>query len=108
MTYVLTEPCDVKDKTCVDECPVDCIYKGERMFCIRPGECADCGACEPVCPGRGDLLRRRRARPVGPVHRRERQVLRPARLTWRRREDRPAALWHQPCNQLRHQPVTAP
>jgi NAD-dependent dihydropyrimidine dehydrogenase PreA subunit len=25
MTYVITEPCiDVKDKGCVDECPVDC------------------------------------------------------------------------------------
>jgi NAD-dependent dihydropyrimidine dehydrogenase PreA subunit len=51
MTYVITEPCiDVKDKTCVDECPVDCIYEGERMLYIHPDECIDCGACEPVCP----------------------------------------------------------
>src|SRR6516164_3500015 len=51
MTYVITEPCiDVKDKTCVDECPVDCIYEGERMLYIQPDECVDCGACEPVCP----------------------------------------------------------
>jgi NAD-dependent dihydropyrimidine dehydrogenase PreA subunit len=51
MTYVITEPCiDLKDKTCVDECPVDCIYEGERMLYIQPDECVDCGACEPVCP----------------------------------------------------------
>ena len=51
MTYVIAEPCiDVKDKGCVDECPVDCIYEGERMLYIHPDECVDCGACEPVCP----------------------------------------------------------
>ena len=51
MTYVITEPCiGVKDKACVDECPVDCIYEGEQMLCIRSDECVDCGACEPVCP----------------------------------------------------------
>jgi NAD-dependent dihydropyrimidine dehydrogenase PreA subunit len=51
MTYVITEPCvDVKDKTCVDECPVDCIYEVERALYIHPDECVDCGACEPVCP----------------------------------------------------------
>jgi NAD-dependent dihydropyrimidine dehydrogenase PreA subunit len=51
MTYVIAEPCvDVKDLTCVDECPVDCIYEGERMLYIHPDECVDCGACEPVCP----------------------------------------------------------
>ena len=51
MTYVIAEPCiDVKDKACIDECPVDCIYEGERMLYIHPGECVGCGACEPVCP----------------------------------------------------------
>jgi NAD-dependent dihydropyrimidine dehydrogenase PreA subunit len=51
MTYVIAEPCvDVMDRTCVDECPVDCIYEGERMLYIHPDECVDCGACEPVCP----------------------------------------------------------
>jgi NAD-dependent dihydropyrimidine dehydrogenase PreA subunit len=51
VTYVITEPCvDVKDLTCVEECPVDCIYEGERMLYIHPDECVDCGACEPVCP----------------------------------------------------------
>src|SRR5665648_154502 len=51
VTYVIAEPCvDVKDKACIDECPVDCIYEGERMLYIQPDECVDCGACEPVCP----------------------------------------------------------
>ncbi len=51
MTYTIAEPCiDVKDKSCIEECPVDCIYEGERMLYIHPDECVDCGACEPVCP----------------------------------------------------------
>ena len=51
MTYTIAEPCiDVKDRACVDECPVDCIYEGPRMLYIQPDECVDCGACEPVCP----------------------------------------------------------
>ncbi|MFB9310142.1 NAD-dependent dihydropyrimidine dehydrogenase PreA subunit [Agromyces hippuratus] len=51
MTYVIALPCvDVKDKACIDECPVDCIYEGERSLYIHPDECVDCGACEPVCP----------------------------------------------------------
>ena len=51
MTYVIAEPCvDIKDKACIDECPVDCIYEGERMLYINPDECVDCAACEPACP----------------------------------------------------------
>ncbi len=51
MTYTIAEPCiDVKDRACVDECPVDCIYEGGRMLYIQPDECVDCAACEPVCP----------------------------------------------------------
>lgn len=51
LTYVIALPCvDIKDKACVDECPVDCIYEGDRMLYIQPDECVDCGACEPVCP----------------------------------------------------------
>ncbi|HEX7662794.1 MAG TPA: ferredoxin [Pseudonocardiaceae bacterium] len=51
MTYVIAEPCvDVKDKACIAECPVDCIYEGDRMLYIHPDECVDCGACEPLCP----------------------------------------------------------
>ena len=57
MTYVITEPCiNVKDRSCVEVCPVDCIHptfdedQGEVMLYINPDECIDCGACEPVCP----------------------------------------------------------
>ncbi|GAB3004207.1 ferredoxin family protein [Amycolatopsis acidiphila] len=51
MAFVIGEPCvDEMDKSCVEECPVDCIYEGERMMYIHPAECIDCGACEVVCP----------------------------------------------------------
>ena len=51
MTYVIAQPCvDIKDKACIEECPVDCIYEGKRSLYIHPDECVDCGACEPVCP----------------------------------------------------------
>jgi ferredoxin len=51
MPYVIAEPCiNVKDKACVEVCPVDCIYEGDDQLFIHPDECIDCGACEPVCP----------------------------------------------------------
>jgi NAD-dependent dihydropyrimidine dehydrogenase PreA subunit len=51
MTYVIAQPwADVKDKACVEECPVDCIYEGERSLYIHPDECVNCGASESVCP----------------------------------------------------------
>lgn len=51
MTFVIGAACvDVMDRACVEECPVDCIYTGDRMAYIHPTECVDCGACEPVCP----------------------------------------------------------
>ncbi len=53
MTYVIVEPCiGVKDASCVDVCPVDCIHAtdDDTMFFIDPDECIDCGACEPECP----------------------------------------------------------
>ena len=53
MTYIITEPCiGVKDASCVDVCPVDCIHStdGDEMYFIDPDDCIDCGACEPVCP----------------------------------------------------------
>ena len=45
MTYVISEPCvDVKDKSCVEVCPVDCIHEtdDDRMLYIDPAECIDC------------------------------------------------------------------
>jgi NAD-dependent dihydropyrimidine dehydrogenase PreA subunit len=59
VTYVITEPCiDVKDLTCVEVCPVDCIHPTEeepdfedhRQLYIDPAECIDCDACVEVCP----------------------------------------------------------
>src|SRR5436853_4197854 len=51
MTYIIAEPCiNLKDRSCVDVCPVDCIYEGEDQLYIHPDECIDCGACEPECP----------------------------------------------------------
>jgi NAD-dependent dihydropyrimidine dehydrogenase PreA subunit len=51
MPYVIAAACiDVMDKSCIEECPVDCIYEGDRKLYVNPKECIDCGACEPVCP----------------------------------------------------------
>jgi NAD-dependent dihydropyrimidine dehydrogenase PreA subunit len=68
MTYIIAEPCvNVRDRACVEVCPVDCIYEVDentgatphgaqapddkkQMLYIHPEECIDCGACEPVCP----------------------------------------------------------
>ena len=51
MPFFVTGAClDVLDKSCIEECPVDCIYEGDRKMYIQPRECIDCGACEAVCP----------------------------------------------------------
>lgn len=63
MAYIIAQPCvDVRDKACVEVCPVDCIYEVDdtqlkegdgaynAMLYIHPEECIDCGACEPECP----------------------------------------------------------
>jgi NAD-dependent dihydropyrimidine dehydrogenase PreA subunit len=53
MTYVITEPCiGVKDASCVDVCPVDCIHStdDDQQYYINPETCIDCAACETVCP----------------------------------------------------------
>lgn len=50
MTYVIGSACvDVMDKSCVLECPADCIYEGARSLYINPDECVDCGACKIAC-----------------------------------------------------------
>ncbi len=58
MAYVIAEPCiGVKDASCVDACPVDCIhpkknttyndgrpgFDGVPQLYIDPVECIDCG-----------------------------------------------------------------
>jgi NAD-dependent dihydropyrimidine dehydrogenase PreA subunit len=53
MAYVITDACiSVKDQSCVQECPVDCIHSSEDQpqYYIDPDICIDCGACQPVCP----------------------------------------------------------
>lgn len=54
MPYVITEPCiDVKDGTCVDVCPVDCIKTtpDDAMFYIDPDGCIIATlAARHVCP----------------------------------------------------------
>jgi ferredoxin len=59
MTWVITRLCrDCVDQSCVEVCPVDCIYEytgndGEtfpNQLYIEPEECIDCGVCGPECP----------------------------------------------------------
>jgi ferredoxin len=53
MTYVIAQPCiDLKDGSCVEVCPVDCIHTDDaaNMYYIDPDECIDCGVCAEVCP----------------------------------------------------------
>ena len=74
MTYVVTEACmDVLDRSCLEDCPADCIYQGDRKMYINPVECIDCGACEQACPVEAALPARillgtpRGASPLGPI-----------------------------------------
>jgi ferredoxin len=57
VTYVITGSC-IKDDSCVEVCPVDCIHPkpgapdfetAEQLY-IDPGECIDCDACVEACP----------------------------------------------------------
>ena len=44
MAYIIAEPCiDLKDASCVDVCPVDCIHTedDDNMYYIEPDECID-------------------------------------------------------------------
>jgi NAD-dependent dihydropyrimidine dehydrogenase PreA subunit len=51
MPFIIAEPCiGVKDKSCVEVCPVNCIYEGEDQYYIHPTKCIDCQACEAACP----------------------------------------------------------
>lgn len=51
MAYVIGPSCiDELNGSCVDVCPVDCIYEGGRRRYIQPTECIECGACVPACP----------------------------------------------------------
>ena len=59
MTWVITRLCrDCVDISCVEVCPVDCIYEYTgndaetfpKQLYIDPEECINCGVCEPECP----------------------------------------------------------
>jgi ferredoxin len=59
VAWVITRLCrDCVDLSCVEVCPVDCIYEytgSDReafpnQLYIDPEECIDCGVCEPECP----------------------------------------------------------
>jgi NAD-dependent dihydropyrimidine dehydrogenase PreA subunit len=53
VAYVIVQPCiGVKDASCVEVCPVDCIHTDDaaQMYYIDPDECIDCGACVDPCP----------------------------------------------------------
>ncbi len=53
MTFVIADACiDVRDESCIEVCPVDCILveEDDRMCYIEPNDCIDCGVCESACP----------------------------------------------------------
>ena len=53
MAYVIVQPCvGVKDASCVEVFPVDCIHTDDAatMYYIDPDECIECTLCVPECP----------------------------------------------------------
>ena len=56
MAYVICEPClGVKDRACVDACPVNCIHEGPKegfpdILFIDPDQCICCNLCPTECP----------------------------------------------------------
>lgn len=59
MAHVIAQPCiGVKDTSCVEVCPVDCIhptknepnYADVEQLYIDPDVCIDCGLCVDECP----------------------------------------------------------
>lgn len=50
---MITDPCvDVKDRSCVEVCPVDCIHTSDadRVCYIDPLNCIGCNLCLLACP----------------------------------------------------------
>ena len=51
MSFIIGSKCiGVKDKGCIEACPVDCIEEGLEQMFINPDDCINCGACIPACP----------------------------------------------------------
>src|SRR5690349_10264408 len=43
MRHIIAEPCiDIKDLSCVDRCPVDCIHSADRILVIDSEESIEC------------------------------------------------------------------
>ena len=79
MTYVICQPCiGVKDASCVDVCPVDCIHAREEdeQYYIDPRRVHRLRRLRARLPGGRHLRRIRRSRAVDAVHRAERRLLR--------------------------------
>lgn len=49
MAYKINDDC-ISCGACVEECPVECIHKGDGIYVIEAEECISCGACAAVCP----------------------------------------------------------
>ena len=57
MTYVIAGSC-IKDDSCIEVCPVDCIhpkpgapdFEAAEQLYIDPDVCIDCDACVEACP----------------------------------------------------------
>jgi ferredoxin len=57
MTYVIVGSC-IKDDSCIEVCPVDCIhptpgapdFETAEQLSIDPAVCIDCDACVEACP----------------------------------------------------------
>jgi ferredoxin len=83
MPHMICEPCiGVKDRACVDVCPVECIHpiesedRGEVQLFIHPDECIDCGACVPVCPVEAIFTEDNIPKFLAWVYRKEQRLLR--------------------------------
>ena len=81
MTYVITEACvEVKDKSCIDECPVDCIYEGARMPTSIPTSALIAERVSRSARS-SQSTTKIRSDAVQAVHRGQRRVLRGVELT---------------------------
>ena len=78
MAYVIAQPCiGVKDNSCVEVCPVDCIHSTDDadQYFINPDECIDCGVCAEVCPVEAIFFEDDLPGAVGIIHARQRRIL---------------------------------
>ena len=90
MAFVISEACvDIKDKACLTECPVDCLYEGGRMTLHPTAGVHRLRRLSAALSAGRDLLRTRRAAGPVRVRRHQRRVLRDGRFARRLRECQP-------------------